>query len=135
MQQARTDAGAGCGVARDAVAGHEQVGAVVDVEQRALRTLEQQVDAGLVRLVELARDIGHHRADRLGLLHRLSNTGSNWILPSTIQEPARRPCISALPVGGQRMVVQLEQLAQLGGEALGCLRSCTRRARRAILSS
>jgi hypothetical protein len=35
---------------------------VVDVEQRALRALEQQVLAGAVRLVERARHVRHQRA-------------------------------------------------------------------------
>ena len=63
VQHARADARAGRRVAGDAVArGDVRIGAVVDVEQRALRAFEQQVVAVPVRLVQLARDVGHHRA-------------------------------------------------------------------------
>ena len=39
--------------------GHERVGTVVDVEQRALRALELQVLAFAVRFVQCARHVGH----------------------------------------------------------------------------
>jgi hypothetical protein len=46
VQHARAHAGAGRGVAGHAVAGGDEgVGAVVDVQQRALRAFEQQVGA------------------------------------------------------------------------------------------
>ena len=50
------DARAGGGVAGHAVArGDVRIGAVVDVEQRALRAFEQQVVAGAVRVVQIAQ--------------------------------------------------------------------------------
>jgi len=67
VQVHRPDAGAGCRRAGDAVGrSHERIGAMVDVEQRALRALEQQVLARLVGVVQRARHVGDqgHQARR-----------------------------------------------------------------------
>ncbi len=72
MQHARADAGAGSGVAGHAVRrGDERIGAVVDIEQRALRAFEQQVAAGLVRCVQLRRHVADHRTQARHQGHRV----------------------------------------------------------------
>ena len=72
MQQARADAGPGSGVTGHAIARcHVGVGPVVNVQQRTLGPFKQQIGAIQVRLVELARDIGHHGLEQLSLPHRL----------------------------------------------------------------
>src|SRR6185437_2421175 len=59
MQVMRAYSSAGGRGAGDAVGGRdERIGAVVDVEERALRTLEQQVLARAVRVVQSARHVG-----------------------------------------------------------------------------
>ena len=71
VQQVGPDARAGGGVAGHAVARrHVRVGAVVDVEQRALRAFEQQVRAVAVGLVQPVADVGQHRQQLLGGPHR-----------------------------------------------------------------
>ena len=70
---ARAEARAGRGLAGDGVGGgDERIGAVVDVEQRALRALEQDALAGAALVVEQAPDgvhVGQHlRRDRGELL-------------------------------------------------------------------
>ena len=67
VQQPGPEARAGRRVAGHAVArGDVRVGAVVDVEQRALRAFEQQVGAGGVGLEEPVADVGHQRPQLLG---------------------------------------------------------------------
>ena len=50
---------------------HERVGAVVDVEQRRLAGLEQDVRPGIQRLFEHERGVGDHRAQPLGVPEQL----------------------------------------------------------------
>ena len=72
MQEARAHASARSGVARHTVAGgHKRIGAVIDVEQRALRALEQQVHPLLMGFVQLARNVGNHGLELFGLDHGL----------------------------------------------------------------
>ncbi|MCY1204318.1 hypothetical protein D9M72_158440 [compost metagenome] len=109
VQHARAHARTGGGVAGHAVArGDVRVGAVVDVEQRALRAFEQQVGAGLVGVVQLARHVGHHGLEQHGVAHGLVEHG-------VVVDGGRAQHL------GQHVVVQLEQHAQLGSEALGVL--------------
>ena len=65
-QRARAQAGAGGGRARDRVRrGHERVGAVVDVEHRSLRALEENALAGTAHPVQrLPDDIGEGQNPR-----------------------------------------------------------------------
>src|SRR6478609_8936323 len=47
---------------RDAIARCDvRVGAMIDVEERALRTFEQKIEACLLRVIEQPRNIGEHR--------------------------------------------------------------------------
>ncbi len=58
------DAGAGeCAADRGVGRGDVRVGAVVDVEQRALRAFEQDVAAVLAHVVQDGGDVVDHRAD------------------------------------------------------------------------
>ena len=60
----RSDSRAGGRRAGDAVRrGDEGIGAVVDVEERALRAFEEQVLAGAVGVVEGARHVGNQRRE------------------------------------------------------------------------
>ena len=71
VQQVGPDARAGGRVAGHAVArGDVRIGAVVDVEQRALRALEQDVGAAAVRVVERVADVADHRPQLLAGPHR-----------------------------------------------------------------
>ena len=71
VQLVGADARAGGRVAGDAVArGDERIGAVVDVEQGALRAFEQDVPAGLVELVERVADVADHRPHLFAGAHR-----------------------------------------------------------------
>ncbi len=109
VQQVGPDAGARRGVAGDAVArGDVRIGAVVDVEQRSLRALEQHVLAGPVRVVERVADVADHRPERLAGAHR------------GVEDRLERERLGVEPAF-EREVVQREQLAQLGSEALGML--------------
>src|SRR5690606_37063906 len=66
VDRVRTHAGAGQRTANGGVgAGDVGIGAVVDVEQRALRALVQHLLALLAQLVEDAGDVGLHRLDVL----------------------------------------------------------------------
>src|SRR5690606_39522291 len=61
VQVQRAEAGTGGGAAGGgAGAGHVRVGAVVDVQQRALGALEHDVGAGLAQLVPARGDVGDH---------------------------------------------------------------------------
>ena len=72
MQHAGPHTGTGGGIAGDAIAGSDEgVGAVVHIKQGALSAFEQEVCAGLVRVIEFAGDIGHHGREQLGMFHRL----------------------------------------------------------------
>lgn len=73
VQFLRTDARAGSRRTRDAVARRdERIGAVVDIEQRALRAFEQQIAAVGVDVVETARHVGDHRLQTVGVAqHRV----------------------------------------------------------------
>ena len=97
---------------------------MVDVEQRALRALEQEVAARWLMVCSIVADVGQRGFNCSATFIAWSKMGWN--------SSAR-----GAEVAGQRQfgVVQRQQLAQLGGEALGCFRSCTRSARRATLSS
>ena len=124
VQHARADAGAGGGVAGHAVAGgHVGIGAVVHVQQRALRAFEQQVVAVDVGFVQLARDVGHHRLEQFGVLHRLVE---------------HRLVVDGRRVAGTCVSTKLcssSTTFSFSAKRSGCFRSCTRSARRAILSS
>mmetsp|Transcript_23197 Transcript_23197/g.54782 ORF Transcript_23197/g.54782 Transcript_23197/m.54782 type:complete len:566 (+) Transcript_23197:2995-4692(+) len=109
VQHLRPHAGARGGIAGNTVAGGDVgVGAVVDVQQRALRAFEQDVLAGQVGLVDHVADVGQHRLDGLGHLHRLL-------------EDRLEGQLFALQKAFEREVVQVQQLAQLLGETLGVL--------------
>ena len=107
VQHARAHARSGSGVAGHAVAGgHKRVGAVVHVEQGALGAFEQQIGTGGMRVVQLARHVGHHGQQVLGVSH--------GFVVSAVKVHRR----SAQNVD-QNFVVQGQVLAQLGGETLG----------------
>jgi hypothetical protein len=123
VQTAGADAGTRRRLARHAVAGgHEGIGAVVDVEQRALGAFEQQVAARLVDRVEVGRNIGDHRTDLFGIGHRL------------VEDRLKIHRLGA-QVLGQHEVVIFEVLGQLFGKALRIEEVIDRSARRATLSS
>src|SRR5690606_9824452 len=64
VESPRADPGPGRGSAGQAVGTrYERIGAMVDVEQGALRSLEQQAFTTGHRLGEQGRDIGNHRGD------------------------------------------------------------------------
>src|SRR5690606_3416745 len=64
VDRVRADAGAGQRAAGGGVGGRDVgIGAVVDVQQRPLRTLEQHALALLAQLVQHAGDVGLHRLD------------------------------------------------------------------------
>ena len=48
---------------------------MVHIEQGALRAFKQQVGAGAVRVIELARDVSHHGLEQLGVAHGLVVNG------------------------------------------------------------
>ena len=81
LDAGRPDAGAGRGAAGDRVGrGDERIGAVVDVEQRALAALEQHVLARVERLVQQQAGVGDVRAEPLGVARRTpSQTSSTSI--------------------------------------------------------
>ena len=107
MQHARANASASGGIAGYAVARrHIGVGAVVDVKQRALRAFKQQVGAVGMRVIEFARHVGHHGLEQFGVAHGFVIHG--------VEVDGRR-----MEIAGQHEVVQIQQLAQLGGKALG----------------
>jgi hypothetical protein len=63
----RADAAAGAGTARDRIGrGHEGIGAVVEVEQRSLRALEQHAPTRIEGLVEQERRVGDVRRQAVG---------------------------------------------------------------------
>ena len=65
IEHLRADAGARRRGAREAVrARHVRIGAMVDVEQRALRALEQQRFAASASALDRGRDVADHRRDR-----------------------------------------------------------------------
>ena len=69
MKHAGANAGTRRCLAGDAVAGgHERIGAMVDVEQRALGAFEQEV-AGLIGGIERSRNVGHKGTDGDGVSH------------------------------------------------------------------
>ena len=68
----RADPAAGAGAAGDRVRrGHERVGAVVEVEQRALGALEQDVVAARERVLDEPRRVGEVRREALAPGERL----------------------------------------------------------------
>ena len=106
VQHARADAGAGGSLAGDAVRrGDEGIGAVVDVEQRALRAFEEQVAARLVDGIQGVRNVDDHRLDHLGVGHRLREDG--FVIDGLRLEVLR-----------QHEVVIIDVLLQLLREAL-----------------
>ncbi len=63
-----TDASAATGIAGNGVGrGHKRVGAVIDVQVRALRPFEKNLTAGSYGVVQFNRDIGHVRCQPLGI--------------------------------------------------------------------
>ena len=107
MQHAWPHARARRRVARDAIAGSDiGVGAVIDIQQRALRTFKQQIRACCMRVVQLARDICHHGFEHLGVTH--------GICKHRIELNSRR-----FQELRQHEVVQLQQHAKLGGKFVG----------------
>ena len=101
MQIVRADTRARCRRPGNAVAGGDKrIRAVVDIEQRTLRALEQEVVAGGLRLVQEPRHIRHHRPDALGKSQRF--------LERLAKIDRRR-----LEVVFEHEVVQVEDLAQL----------------------
>jgi hypothetical protein len=96
---------------------------VVHVQQRALRAFEQQVAAFGVHGVELARDIGNHGLEQLGMTHGFFVHGVELhfaVLHVGSQAGAEVEVLGTQHIH-QNVVVQAQQLAQLGGEALGVL--------------
>ena len=72
VQQVRADARASRRIASHAVAGSdERIRTVIHIQERSLRAFKQQVHAGFVGIVQLARHVGHHGFDEFGLLHRI----------------------------------------------------------------
>ncbi len=68
VEAARPEARAGGRAARRGVGGSdERIGAVIDVEHRALRAFEQHIGALLAQLGQLLRHIHHQRLDALAL--------------------------------------------------------------------
>ena len=107
MQHLRAHASAGRRRAGDAVARCDvRVRAVVDVEQRPLRALEQQVLARAIGLVERTRDVGHHRRQPRRHRERFV-AGAGEI---------HRRCVQVLR---QHEVVVIEQLLELRAQAAG----------------
>ena len=78
---------------------------MVNVKQGALRAFKQQIRTGFVDIIELARHIGHHGLELLCVADGLRVSG--------IKVDGWRVQISR-----QHMVVQLQQLPQLGGKTL-----------------
>src|SRR5207342_535814 len=67
LERLWTDAAAGRGGTGNAVArSHVRIGAVIDVEQGALRALEQQLLLRTLRLEQQAGHILYHRTNRIG---------------------------------------------------------------------
>ena len=107
LEQLRADAAAGSSRARETVGrGHIGVGAVVDVQQRALRSLEQQRVTATTRLLDSRGDVCNHRLQ----LRRERQRGIECL-------PIGHG--SALVILRQHEVVILEQRLELGGEAVG----------------
>ena len=72
VEIARTHAGAGTRGRRDRIRRrYERVGAVVDVEERALGAFEQNTVAALGVVAQYLRDVGRDRRDALGRLQGL----------------------------------------------------------------
>ena len=79
---------------------------MVDVEQRTLCAFKQQVFTALVRFVQFARYVGNHGFQDFGLFHRLR-----------VNRFKRQGF--GIEVRGQNVVVQIQHVAQFGGEAFG----------------
>ena len=106
VEKLRPDAGARSGGAREAVRRRDvRIGAVVDVEQRALRALEQQRLAARARVLQQRRDVGDHRLQLGGEPERL------------VERPRERDGI-ALEILREHEVVEFEQRRELRGEAI-----------------
>ena len=61
------------GAARDRVGrGHEGVGAVIEVEERGLGPFEEDLAAGVQRVVDHADGVAHHRLDPGGVLAQVA---------------------------------------------------------------
>src|SRR5690606_28341185 len=105
IEVTRADAGAGGSAAgRGVRRGHVRVGAEVDVEQRALRALEKDVAAFAVNAVQGLGDVGHHRRELLA---------EREVLLQRLLEVDRLDLV----IVPQHEVVEVEDLAELGGEA------------------
>ena len=83
----------------------EGIGAVIDVQQRALRTFEQQISAGLVDGVKICGHIGHHRPDLFGIGHGL------------VEHSLKLDRFGAQVLGENKIVI-VEHLRQLFRKAL-----------------
>jgi len=96
---------------------------VVNVQQGSLRPLKQQIGTMLVGLVQLAGNIGHHGLEQFGLFHGLG-VDRLELHPTVGQVRLQGIAKNELPrpqKTRQHMVVQCEQFAQPGREALGVL--------------
>ena len=106
MQLLRTDAHAGRRLPGDAVARRDEwIRAVIDVEQRGLRTFEQQALACADQCVHFCRNVRDHRLHALAELQRF--------VERLLEVDGRR-----LEIVAQHEVVIVEHFAELGREAL-----------------
>ena len=113
----RPDAAAGAGAARDRVRrGHERIGAVVEVEERALGALEQDVLAARERVLDQPGRVGEVR--RAGARPR--------------RPPARRASSTLEGVGA---VMRREQEVLVGQDALEAFAQDERASRRSSIRS
>ena len=94
---------------------------MVHVQQGALRAFKQQVVAAQVGFVQLARDIGQHGADGFGLLHGLGVDGFKQQLAvfHVGRQRGAEGVLARIQQAGEDEVVEMQQLAQLGGKAAG----------------
>ncbi|RMN95057.1 hypothetical protein ALQ50_05526 [Pseudomonas coronafaciens pv. coronafaciens] len=106
IQIHRTETRTGGDAASSGVgAGDVRIGAVVDVQQRALGTFEHDVLAIATHLMQRSSDVEHQRLEQVSVFHAL--------VECFLEVDGR-----LFVVIDQHKVVIVEQFAQLGGEAL-----------------
>ncbi len=102
-----------------------RVGAVVEIEQGALRALEQHPPAGLQRRVKLARDVAHQRPQPRDGLGQLGMDGgaAHGADPRGVGGLARMTLAVALRRGDERVAVEQVADADPGAARLVAVRS------------
>ena len=113
----------GCIAGHTVAGGHVRVGAVVDIEQRALCTFKKQVSTFKVGFIEFTRHVSHHGFEQLSVVHGLVKNSLKLNLAVFDVGCQRGAKIKGdrAQIRGKHVVVQIKQFMQLGGKPLGVL--------------